>query len=157
MGRYSDRLAGVKKALQERGLEIDKRFILKSVEADRKEGSEFARKIIETCDGESLPTAWVCLNGLIARGAVNCLFQNGYKVGSDVSVAAIDMTIVCQEESPTITCAGADPEVLGSEAGRILISALSGETAALSDVTLPSTFLAGESTGAVPVSASRPD
>ncbi|MDA7640515.1 LacI family transcriptional regulator [Opitutaceae bacterium] len=157
MGRFSDRLEGLMQALESRGLNIDSRFILKNIEADRKEGSEFARKIIEICDGSNLPTAWICLNGLIARGAVNCLFQNGYKVGSDVSVAAIDMTRVCQEENPTITCAGADPEILGSEAGRILMTAISGESPALSDVTLPSTFLAGESTGPAPVSVDQAD
>ncbi len=157
MGRFHDRLNGLKKALKARDLKLESRFLLESVEADRKEGSEFARKIIETCNGSKLPTAWICLNGLIARGATNCLFQNGYKVGKEVSVAAIDMTTVCEEESPTITCAGADPEVLGAEAGRILMSALSGESIALSDVTLPSKFLAGESTGPAPVLAGQRD
>lgn len=155
MGRFHDRLNGLKRALKSRGLELESRFLLSSIEADRKEGSEFARKIMDTCKDSSLPSAWVCLNGLIARGAINYLFQNGIQVGTDVSVAAIDMTTVCQEESPTITCAGADPEVLGAEAGRILITALSGETAALTDVTLPSKSLVGESTGPAPILASR--
>lgn len=155
MGRFHDRLKGLKHSLESRGLHLESRFSLKSVEADRKEGFEFARKIIEIAEGPEMPTAWVCLNGLIARGAINCLFQNGIKVGTEVSVAAIDMTIVCQEENPTITCAGADPEILGSEAGRLLMSAISGEAVALSDETLPSTFLAGESTGPVTVPADQ--
>jgi len=157
MGRYSERLKGLTEALESRGLQLDERFVLKSVEADRKEGFEFARHLIETCKGSEIPTAWICLNGLMARGAVNCLFQNGFKVGTDVSVVAIDMTRVCQEEHPTITCAGSDPEVMGSEAGRILINAITEETAALTDITLPSTFLEGESTGPAPVPASRAD
>ena len=145
----------LKKALETRGLKLTSQFTLKSDEADRKDGFEFARRIIEIADGSQLPTAWVCLNVLITRGAINCLFQNGIKVGAEVSVGAIDMTIVCQEENPTITCAGADPEILGAEAGRILMTAISGESLALSDVTLPSTFLAGESTGPAPVLLER--
>lgn len=155
MGRHSERLKGLTEALKSRGLELDKRFILKSTEAARKEGFEFAEHLIETCKGSDIPTAWISLNGLLARGAVNCLFQNGFKVGTDISVAAIDMTRVCQEEHPTITCAGADPELMGSEAGRILINTITEETPALTDITLPSTFLEGESTGPVPVPAAK--
>ncbi len=155
MGRFHDRLNGLKRALKARGLELEKRFLLESIEADRKEGFEFARKIIDICGDSDLPTAWISLNGLIARGAINCLFQNGYKVGNEVSVAAIDMTSVCLEESPTITAAGADPEILGAEAGRILMTAISGDSIALSDVTIPSQFLTGESTGPAPVMTSR--
>lgn len=157
MGRHHDRLSGLTRALQSRGLELESKFALKCSGADRKEGFEFARKVIEIGSNSEMPTAWICLNGLIARGAINYLFQNGYKVGKEISVAAIDMTTVCQEESPTITCAGADPEILGAEAGRILMTALSGESVALSDVTLPSKFLAGESTGPASILQSQVD
>ncbi len=149
MGRHKDRLEGLQKALASRDLQIDDSFLLKSKDADRNEGFDFARKITQGASKDSIPTAWVCLNGLVARGAINCFFQDGFKVGSEVSVAAFDMTSVCQEEHPTITCAGANPEDMGAEAGNILIRSIKGESSALSDVTLPSSFVAGESTGPV--------
>ncbi|MGK0239252.1 MAG: LacI family transcriptional regulator [Candidatus Pelagisphaera sp.] len=147
MGRQEDRLNGISMALESRNLKLKTPFKINQIEADRKEGFEIAKKLIEQSKPEDLPTAWICLNGLMARGAINFLFQNGYKVGSDISVAAFDMTNVCNEEDPTITCAGANPEDMGSEAARILLSTIKEKSKALSDFILPTSIRIGKSTG----------
>lgn len=146
MGRHRDRYRGVVQALRQHQLTIEEKFVSKSKGADRKEGFEAAKQIAEASEGD-LPTAWICLNGLMARGAISYLFQNGYRIPEDVSIAAIDMTNVCNEENPTITCASAFPEDMGSEAGRLLLKSLNKSIKSLNDLTLPSQFRELDSTG----------
>ncbi len=156
MGRYDDRSSSLNNALRIRNLELDPQFSKKTKGADRKEGYDCAQEIISAAKKEKLPTAWVCLNGLMARGAINCLFQKGYRVGQDVSVVAFDMTNVCTEEHPTITGASAHPEEMGEEAARILLNSIEGEAKALLDVTIPAVMVERESSGScTPVKTAR--
>lgn len=148
MGRHKERHEGVTEALKKYNLTIDPKFDARLTGADRREGSNAAQQIIESANGE-LPTAWICLNSLMARGAISYLFQNGYRVPQDVSIAAIDMTNVCIEEHPQITSASATPEDMGSEAGRILLESIKSSGKSLMDVTLPSQIRKLESTGPV--------
>ena len=70
MGRHRDRYRGVVQALQRHDLAIKDKFVSKLKGADRKEGFEAAKQIAEASEGD-LPTAWICLNGLMARGAIS--------------------------------------------------------------------------------------
>jgi DNA-binding LacI/PurR family transcriptional regulator len=149
MGRHRERYEGIIEALKERGLSMEQQFVARLKGADRMEGSEAAKQIVEAASNQNLPTAWICLNSLMARGAISYLFQHGYKVGQDVSIAAIDMTNVCIEENPKITSASALPEDMGSEAARILLETLNGSIKSLMDVTLPAQLRILESTGPV--------
>ena len=146
MGRHRDRYQGVVQALQRHHLTIDEKFVSQFKDAGRKDGFKAAKQIVDASQG-NLPTAWICLNGLMARGAISYLFQNGYHIPEDVSIAAIDMTNVCNEELPTITCASAFPEDMGSEAGRLLLESLNKSIKSLIDVTLPAQFRELDSTG----------
>ena len=83
MGRQIERFEGVEDALRERNLSINPKHIARSEGGDRMEGYKAAKHIVEGSKND-LPTAWICLNGLMARGAINFLFQNGYKVRQDV-------------------------------------------------------------------------
>lgn len=147
MGRFRDRYEGVRQALQRHGLSLENRFATSHQDADRKEGYLSAQSILKASRNQPPPTAWICLNGLMARGAINFLFQQGYRVGSDISVTAFDATNVCVEENPTITAAGANPEEMGAEAARILLGAIDGSLSALTDLTLPAKLAVRESTG----------
>ena len=149
MGRNRDRYRGVVQALQRHHLNIEDKFVSQRKDAGRKEGYRAAEQIVKASRGD-LPTAWICMNGLMARGAISYCFQNGYRIPEDVSIAAIDMTNVCNEEYPTITCASAYPEDMGSEAGRLLLQSLNKSIKSLIDVTLPTQFRQLDSTGPVP-------
>ncbi len=146
MGRHSERYQGVVNALRLHGLKIDPKHEAKIAGADRMEGYNAAKKIIHASN-HNIPTAWICLNGLMARGAISYLFQNGLRVPKDVSVAAIDMTNVCTEENPQITCASASPEHMGLEAARLLLESIKENKTTLTDITLPSQIKVLESTG----------
>jgi LacI family transcriptional regulator len=146
LGRHKDRHSGVINSLEGHGLTIDPRFDVCLQSANRMVGSEAAQIIIDAAQAYP-PTAWICSNGLMARGALSHLFQNGYRVPRDISVTAIDMTNVCIEEKPMITCASTAGEDMGSEAGRLLIDSTEGHVKALIDITLPSKFRDLDSTG----------
>ncbi|EDY84996.1 hypothetical protein VDG1235_4630 [Verrucomicrobiia bacterium DG1235] len=147
-GRHDERLASLEAALATKQLKLDARLKATLDGADRKEGYEAAKQILAS--GQPLPTAWICLNGLMARGAINCLLQKQIEIGKKVSVAAFDMTRICEEEHPTLTSAGADPEAMGREAGRILTQALEDNTPGLTDITLPAKLTTRESTAPAP-------
>lgn len=144
-GRHRDRFEGIKNALKLHNLNFEPQNIVSLKGVGRMEGYEAAKQIKESSKG-NLPTAWICLNGLMARGAINYLFQRGIMIGSDVSITAIDMTNVCTEEKPGITSAGAIPETIGSEAGRVLIESINEPAGSFLDVSLPAKLRILEST-----------
>lgn len=148
LGRHKDRYRGIVQSLEGHSLTMDPRFEARMKTGDRMDGLEAAKLIMDASEGKP-PTAWICLNGLMARGAMSHLFQNGYQVPRDISITAIDMTNVCIEEKPMITCASAVPENIGSEAGRLLMESIKGNIKALTDVTLPAEFRNLDSTGPV--------
>lgn len=147
-GRHDDRLRAIETALSKRGLTLQSSARVTLDGADRNEGYQAAKTIIDK--NPELPTAWICLNALMARGAINQLLQHQVDIGNSVSIAAFDMTRICEEEHPTLTSAGADPELMGREAGRILTQSIEASSAGLTDVTLPATLKARESTGPAP-------
>ena len=148
LGRHKERFDGVVEALAKYDLSLEPDAIARLKGADRREGSNAAKQIVEA-NRDDLPTAWICLNSLMARGAISYLFQNGYRIPDDLSIAAIDMTNVCTEENPQITSASALPEDMGSEAARILMESINGSVKSLMDITLPAQLRILESTGPV--------
>ncbi|NDV63418.1 LacI family transcriptional regulator [Puniceicoccales bacterium CK1056] len=152
-GRYLERREAVIQSFQQAGVDPARcRFIEEASGADRAEGFKAADQLIRECAGKDLPTAWIVGNGTMARGVCSRLFQQGIKIGGEVSVAAIDMTRVCWEEIPTLTSASAIPEDLGWEAGRLLIEAQQGDDQPLQDIVLPVKLVVRDSTGPAPVS-----
>ena len=147
-GRYVERRDAVIQSLARHGVDPSScHFVEEEGGADRAEGFHAADRLIKECEGRKLPTGWIVGNGTMARGVCNRLFQEGLKIGVDVSVTAIDMTRVCWEEYPTLTSASAVPENLGREAGRLLIEADQGDDQPLQDVVLPVKLVARDSSG----------
>lgn len=151
-GRYLERRRAVLQSLQRLGLESSACHLIEEEGgADRVDGFHAADRLIQECAGSIRPTAWIVGNGTMARGVCNRLFQEGLKIGADVSVATIDMTRVCWEEYPTLTSASSVPEALGREAGRLLIEVNQGKDQPLQDVVLPVKLVVRDSTGPAPV------
>ncbi|MDQ8196777.1 LacI family DNA-binding transcriptional regulator [Pelagicoccus enzymogenes] len=150
IGRREERLTALKAALKQRGLKLAPSFNIATVEADRNQGFDAAQQIHQTAlsKGLEMPTAWIGFNALMARGAINYLFQNGFRIPGDMSFAAFDMTRVCTEERPEITSAGSDPEKIGREAGRIILQAIEEESESLCDLTLPAHLSVRDTTAA---------
>jgi len=149
-GRYLERRDSVVASLRRVGVDPEAcHFIEEPDGADRAEGFRAAGRLLEQV-GSEIPTAWIVANGTMARGICNRLFQEGIRIGKDVSIATIDATRVCTDELPTLTGASAMPEDLGREAGRLLVESVAGEAQSLQDVILPAKLVVRDSTGPAP-------
>lgn len=114
---------------------------------DRQQGHEAALELLAR--GGRQPSALVCFNGVMARGAVNALLQSGYKLPADISVVALDATRVCVEETPYITCASPIPEKLGAAAARLLMDSTGSEDEDFQSLVLSAQLRLGETSGPV--------
>jgi LacI family transcriptional regulator len=138
------RRAALEEALHQRGLTLPDEFSVDVVNGDRLDGRRAAALLLERSARRRLPTAWVCLNGLMARGVINYLTQQGWRVPGQISVVAVDATRVCVEEHPQITGANTDPEKMGAKAAELLLQGMGQKDEALLDVILPAQLTARE-------------
>ena len=143
------RRAALEEALRQRGLTLAPEFAVDVAQGDRLDGRRAAEMLVARSSAGRVPTAWVCLNGLMARGAINYLTQEGLHVPDQISVAAVDATRVCIEEHPQITGANADPEKMGAKAVELLLQAANQKDDSLFDIILPAQLTVRE-TSAVP-------
>ncbi|MFZ5495354.1 MAG: LacI family DNA-binding transcriptional regulator [Verrucomicrobiota bacterium] len=146
---HTARFEALQEALAARGLPaVPKRAcVVVPHAADRQEGREAVRELMRR---PGAPTAIMCFNGVMARGATNALLQDGWKLPRDLSVVAVDATRVSVEESPHITCASANPEQMGRTAAELLLASTGEETESYHNVVLAAQLSIGETSGPVP-------
>ena len=151
LGRHQKRLSALRECLTSRGLELDERFVVSVEKGDRQEGFDCAEELMNRVgEGVDGPTAWVCHNGLMARGAHQFALLRGIRIPEEVSLAAVDRTRVCTEIHPDLTSAGSNPELIGEEAAKLICKAEDpGEDKIMVDLVIPSEFSAGETSGPV--------
>jgi LacI family transcriptional regulator len=140
------RRAALVEALRQRQLSLAEELAVDVVGGDRLDGRRAAQTLLERSARQRPPTAWVCLNGLMARGAINYLTQQGWRVPDQISVVAVDATRICVEEHPQITGANADPERMGAKAAELLLQSANQKDESLLDVMLPAQLTVREST-----------
>lgn len=145
--RVRSRFEAAMSALRLRGFTVQPRFIAENEDGDRLGGQRAAQDLLRAAGRFSLPTAWIAHNGTMARGAVSTLLQHGLRIPGDISIAAFDNTRLCEEECPTLTAAGAEPERLGAAAAELLLKSTGQPQETFSDIVLASEFVLHESTG----------
>jgi LacI family transcriptional regulator, galactose operon repressor len=144
------RHTGLVEALAQHGLKLAAKFTVNVEAGDRLGGWKAAELMVGQISRKNFPTAWVCANGLMARGVINCLMQSGWHVPDEISVVAVDATRVCEEEHPQITGAHADPEKIGVTAAELLINHLDSAEESLVDVLLPARLTVRETSAKPP-------
>jgi LacI family transcriptional regulator len=149
MGQNKARVSALREALAARGLELNDQYVVNMKNGDRQEGFDCAEELARRIQGDESPTAWVCYNALMARGALQYAFTRNIRVPEDISIAAVDRTRVCSEIHPYLTSAASDPQTIGKEAANLLCK-MNDETR-LSDriftgLMIPSSFTQGETT-----------
>lgn len=152
LGRHQMRLNALRECLSARELGLDERFIVSVEKGDRQEGFDCASELMNRVgdDRSEAPTAWICHNGLMARGAHQFALTHGIRIPGDVSLAAVDRSRVCTEIHPDLTSAGSNPEVIGKEAAKLICKAEEpGENLIYVDLVVPSEFAEGETSGPV--------
>jgi LacI family transcriptional regulator len=144
--RHEDRYRAFRAALKARDIAFDENWALLEDNADRHEGRLLAEGFLARRGRR--PTALVCYNGLMARGAVNLLLARGIDIPRELSVVAVDATRICTEEHPHITAASADPEAMGRKTAELLLGASGEPDEVYLDAALPSRFTLRETTAA---------
>lgn len=147
--RHNERLNAFTLSLESHQLTCAPKDSISLENADRQDGFN-AAQVILTNRKKKRPTALVCYNGLMARGAIDYLLQNRIKVGKDISVVALDYTRACEESLPKITCCGSSPEEMGATAARLIIQHSDITAGAFSELTLPTEFRERETSGPAP-------
>ncbi|MBC8011269.1 MAG: LacI family DNA-binding transcriptional regulator, partial [Burkholderiales bacterium] len=98
--RHEDRYRAFRAALRARDIAFDESWSLLTDNADRNEGRQAAETFL--AKRGKRPTAIVCYNGLMARGALNLFASRGVNIPADLSLVAIDATRICTEEHPLL-------------------------------------------------------
>lgn len=149
LGRHEVRFLALQAALQQQGLPLPDRYIIRLQQADRAEGIEAVHQVIAHRRRRDFPTAFLCYNSLMAAGAARAFQRAGWQVPGDISVAGADTPRPDMQDPPRITGAGSNPENLGAAAARLLLAATGEDGEAMTDLLLPSQLILGDSTGPV--------
>lgn len=145
---HHNRFSALKTALRLRGGSLEREDTVLMKHAERLDGYNAAKKLVESGKRQGpVPTAWICHNGSMARGASVYLMQHGIRLPQDVSLTAVDMSRICIETPPFITSAFASPEEMGRRAAEILLRP-AGETDEMhTGLVLPSSLEVRQTTG----------
>jgi LacI family transcriptional regulator len=107
-----DRLAGLSRAMRERGIELDPRRLVYS-DFTRDGGGAAAAGLL---DAEPSITALVALNDPMAIGALAVLAERGIAVPDEVSVAGFDDIPISRDVTPALTTVHVPMAELGARA-----------------------------------------
>lgn len=104
--------------------------------------------VAELFEGRSqTPDALFCGNDIIARGAVDALRERGHDVPTEVAVVGFDnWSVMTDNARPPLTSVDMNLGELGREAGRMLLSMISGERVPAGTRRLPCTLVVRGST-----------
>ena len=98
---YEERLKGVKKALQERNLSLNDKFIIQGEDWDYTSGFEATRNFLHKT--KIAPDALIGFNDRLALGAMHALQQQGYKIPDDIAIVGFDNSEDAICANPKIT------------------------------------------------------
>ncbi len=139
------RLAGYHAAMAEHNLAIDPDLIVQS-DLTQRGGYEAASALL---DYAPLPTALVCLNDLMALGAMRAVQERGLVVGRDVSVTGFDDIPPAENAHPPLTTLEQPVYDIGKRLCDMLVRLIRGEPLDDAQVLLRPTLVVRGSTGPV--------
>lgn len=61
------------------------------------------KRMAELLDNEIIPTAVIAINDFTASGAINCIYDKGYRIPEDISVVSYDNTFISDVMTPKLT------------------------------------------------------
>jgi LacI family transcriptional regulator len=123
--RAADRVAGVRKAMRQAGIEPAK---LKLVEAPYtyEDGSKAFEQLMSA---SPRPTVVICGNDVIAVGAINRAKSLGLRVPQDVSITGFDDIDIAMFVEPALTTVHVPHRRMGETAAAQLLKMIAGEEA----------------------------
>jgi LacI family transcriptional regulator len=117
---YERRLAGYRRAMQERGLPVTTESIV-NIALSREGGRDGVRQMLAM---DPRPTAAVCYNDVVAFGAMSELGEQGLVVGRDFALTGFDGVIASAHTNPPLTTVDVRPGELGKAAADALLERL---------------------------------
>jgi LacI family transcriptional regulator len=147
----ADRVAGVRRALEEAGLALDEALVrwgrFNFGDGNLADGHQMAESVLTATDDP--PTALFAANNFIAFGTIRALRDMGLRVPDDVSVVAFDDLPTEWVSDPFLTVAAQPAYEIGRRAAEMMIDGLVGEgTKSGQSVVLPYEVIIRRSTAA---------
>lgn len=128
-----ERLDGYKSALEENGIEFDEKLV-RHGGVDYNNGYESAKDILEN---GIVPDAMFVTGDEAAVGAMNAVFDKGYSVPNDISVAGFNDVKIAKMYRPKLTTVHQPLYDMGAVAIRMVIKMINGEDIGEKKVELP--------------------
>lgn len=127
--RSASRVSAVAAALAERGLPAP---LIETTPASYlvSEGKAALQRLLRN-KGESAPTAVMCMNDILAYGALLAASELGLNVPGDLSVTGFDDLDFAASLSPSLTTVRIPAEAIGNAAAEWLVGSLDGREPAL--------------------------
>lgn len=119
-----ERLKGALKAMRDRGIEPEERWIGKGG-FSREDSVCWTKKVFEQ---EQRPTAVICMNNIMTEGALIAFRELGLRVPQDVSVVSFGEISMQELIEPRIVCAVQEPREMGRIAGERMLHRLKNGT-----------------------------
>jgi len=137
-----DRVAGYRRALAERGLDVDGAPVYRG-SFTQASGYEMTRRALAATPR---PTALFAANNFIAIGAIRALRDAGLRVPEDVALVAFDDLPPALVIDPFLTVAAQPAYEMGRRATELLLARLSGEAPeAHQEIVLPTQVIVRQS------------
>jgi LacI family transcriptional regulator len=114
---FTQRLAGYKKALVEKGIAYDEELVL-NANPNREGGYQTMLEILRK---DPAVRAAVCYNDIVAFGALSALGEMGLKAGKDFSLIGFDNVLDSAHSNPPLSTIDIEPRKLGEHAAEILL------------------------------------
>jgi LacI family transcriptional regulator len=124
-GSGPTRIAGFTRAVTEAGRTVDPALMVTG-DWTRRGGHAAMRELLDR-PARRRPDAVFCANDLMAIGAIDALRESGLAVPRDVAVAGFDDVDAATIVHPALTTVTNPAYAIGVNAGRLLVSRLSGE------------------------------
>lgn len=143
----SHRLAGYRAARAAHGLTLDPALLVQS-DLTQRGGYEAASHLLDQTEP---PTALVCLNDLMALGAMRAAQERGLVVGRDISVTGFDNIPLAEDAHPPLTTLEQPVYDIGKRLCAMLVRLVRGEPLDNAHVLLCPNLVLRASTGPVAV------
>lgn len=119
----AERLAGVKDAFNEHGLDLKNENVL---HADFSEDKAYhmTNELLK----KKIPTAFLCFSDLMALGVMKAVKEQGLRIPEDVSVTGFDGILVSEFTQPPLTTIQQDFYEMGKQAALLLQKLMNDET-----------------------------
>ena len=114
---YTERLAGYKRALNEKGITFSEDIVVKA-NPNRQGGHEAMFAILKITPKVNVA---VCYNDIVAYGALSALGEKGLRAGTDFYLMGFDNLLASAHSNPPLSTVDIQPSDLGEHAAAILL------------------------------------